>query len=303
MRASFFGPLRTVDIAEYTDVSGLDGSEAASSTDLVHFVENMKHSNVLELRQTTSSHSSTSYASQEQFWIKCTGRYRIDLPTEPRTTAMADPLTPPAQGSNEAETAKRSVAQPPVSTSVSSRTDKRSVQFSFNPAAKEFTPSSMPSGPSGPSAAMPPQAQPRPHRTPEWKPSNKIKDKSSTPTSWGERKKVSNKITLLVRNTPPIVTPPGGRSGSGASSPEPKKGSTPPQSKEEQPVPSEPSASPETLVEEAKKILAAMVNTGRANGKLEEALARMHPKAKGMMTLCEYAGIQEKPQGASEESR
>ena len=65
--------------------------------------------------------------SQEQFWIRCTGRYRIDLPTEPRTTAMADPLTPPAQGSNEAETAKRSVAKPPVSTSVSSRTDKRSV--------------------------------------------------------------------------------------------------------------------------------------------------------------------------------
>ena len=29
----------------------------------------------------------------------CTGRYRIDLPTEPRTTAMADPLTPPSQGS------------------------------------------------------------------------------------------------------------------------------------------------------------------------------------------------------------
>ena len=142
--------------------------------------------------------------------------------------------------------------------------------FSFNPAATEFTPSSMPSGPSRPSAAMPPQA------SPEWKPSNKIKHESSTTTSRFEGKKVSNKI---------------------------RKDSTPPQLKEEQPVPSEPSASPETLVEEAKKILAAMVNTGRANGKLEEALARMHPKAKGMMTLCEYAGIQEKPQGASEESR
>ena len=177
---------------------------------------------------------------------------------------MADPLTPPAQGSNEAETAKRSVAQPPVSTSVSGRTDKRNVQLSFNPAAKEFTPSSMPSGPSRPSAAMPPQASPK------WKPSNKIKHESSTTTSR------SNKI---------------------------RKESTPPQLKEEQPVPSEPSTSPETVVEEAKKILAAMVNTGRANGKLEEALARMHPKAKGMMTLCEYAGIQEKPQGASEESR
>ena len=138
-----------------------------------------------------------------------------------------------------ADSATRSVAKPPVS-----------VPFSFNPAATKFTPSSMPSGPSRPSAAMPPQASPK------WKPSNKI-----------------------------------------------RKESTPPQLKEEQPVPSEPSTSPETVVEEAKKILAAMVNTGRANGKLEEALARMHPKAKGMMTLCEYAGIQEKPQGASEESR
>ena len=117
---------------------------------------------------------------------------------------------------------------------------------------------------------MPPQASPK------WKPSNKIKHESSTTTSRFEGKKVSNKI---------------------------RKDSTPPQLKEEQPVPSEPSASPETLVEEARKLLAAMVNTGRANGKLEEALARMHPKAKGMMTLCEYAGIQEKPQGASEESR
>ena len=160
----------------------------------------------------------------------------------------------PASSSNAmADSATRSVAKPPVS-----------VPFSFNPAATEFTPSSMPSGPSRPSAAMPPQASPK------WKPSNKIKHESSTTTSR------SNKI---------------------------RKESTPPQLKEEQPVPSEPSASPETLVEEAKKILAAMVNTGRANGKLEEALARMHPKAKGMMTLCEYAGIQEKPQGASEESR
>ena len=96
---------------------------------------------------------------------------------------------------------------------------------------------------------MPPQASPK------WKPSNKLKHESSTTTSR------SNKI---------------------------RKESTPPQLKEEQPVPSEPSTSPETVVEEAKKILAAMVNTGRANGKLEEALARMHPKAKGMMTLCEY---------------
>ena len=60
-----------------------------------------------------------------QFWIRCTGRYRgilfgawrIDLPTEPRTTAMADPLTPPAQGS----------AEKPGARSVSSRSDKRSV--------------------------------------------------------------------------------------------------------------------------------------------------------------------------------
>ena len=169
--------------------------------------------------------------SQEQFWIRCTGRNRIDLPTEPRTTAMADPLTPPAQGSNEAETAKRSVAKLDVS-----------VQFSFNPAAKEFTPSSMPSGPSGPSAAMSPQARSRPHRIPEWKPSNKIRDESPTATSWGERKKVSNKISPWVRNTPPTVTSPGGSNGSGASSPEPQKDPTPPQSKEEQPVPSEPSA-------------------------------------------------------------
>ena len=181
--------------------------------------------------------------------------------------------------------------------------EPRVSKFSFNPAAKEFTPSSMPSGPSGPSAAMSPQARSRPHRTPEWKPSNKIKDKSPTPTSWGERKKVSNKISPLVRNTPPTVTPPGGSSGSGASSPEPQKGSTPPQSKEEQPVPSEPNASPETLVEEARKLLAAMVNTGRANGKLEEVLAGMQPKAKEVVTLCRYAGILEKPQGASEESR
>ena len=105
------------------------------------------------------------------------------------------------------------------------------------------------------------------------------------------------------QSTPPTVTPSGGSNGSGASSPEPQKGSTPPQSKEEQPVPSEPSASPETLVEEARKLLAAMVNTGRANGKLEEVLAGMHPKAKEVVTLCRYAGILERPQGASEESR
>ena len=169
--------------------------------------------------------------------------------------------------------------------------EPRVSKFSFNPAAKEFTPSSMPSGPN---AAMSPQAQSRPQRIPEWKPSNKIRD---------ERKKVSNKISPWTRNTPSTVTPSGGGNGSGASSPEPQKGSTPPQSKEEQPVPSEPSASPETLVEEARKLLAAMVNTGRANGKLEEVLAGMHPKAKGVATLCRYAGIPEKLQGASEESR
>ena len=152
-----------------------------------------------------------------------------------------------------ADSATRSVAKPPVS-----------VPFSFNPAATEFTPSSMPSGPSRPSAAMPPQASPK------WKPSNKIKHESSTTTSR------SNKI---------------------------RKESTPPQLKEEQPVPSEPSASPETLVEEARKLLAAMVNTGRANGKLEEVLAGTQPKAKEVVTLCRYAGILEKPQGASEESR
>ena len=120
--------------------------------------------------------------------------------------------------------------------------EPRVSKFSFNPAAKEFTPSSMPSGPSGPSAAMSPQAWSRPHRITEWKPSNKIRDEPPTATSSGERKKVSNKISPWVRNTPPTVTPPGGSNGSGASSPEPQKGSTPPQSKEEQPVPSEPSA-------------------------------------------------------------
>ena len=40
--------------------------------------------------------------------------------------AQADPLTPPAQGSAE-ERGALHVAEPPVSTSVSSRTDKRSV--------------------------------------------------------------------------------------------------------------------------------------------------------------------------------
>ena len=144
--------------------------------------------------------------------------------------------------------------------------EPRVSKCSFNPAAKEFTPSSMPSGPS---AAMSSQARSRPQRIPEWKPSNKIRD---------ERKKVSNKISPWTRNTPSTVTPSGGGNGSGASSPEPQKGPTPPQSKEEQHVPSEPSTSPETLVEEAKKLLAAMINTGRANGKLEEVLAGMQPQ-------------------------
>ena len=223
--------------------------------------------------------------------------------------------------------------------------EPRVSKFSFNPAAKEFTPSSMPSGFN---AVMSPQARSRPQRIPEWKPSNKIRDDSPTPTSWGERKKVSNKISPWIRSTPPTVTSPGGSNGSGANSsstsfqvvyplpkaapvtgeeraelwavpsappaaegqaaarnvsPEPQKDSTPPRSKEEQPVPSEPRASPETLVEEARKLLAAMVNTGRANGKLEEVLAGMHPKAKEVVTLCRYAGILKKPQGASEESR
>ena len=129
--------------------------------------------------------------------------------------------------------------------------EPRVSKFSFNPAAKEFTPSSMPSGPN---AAMSPQARPRPQRIPEWKPSNKIRD---------ERKKVSNKISPWTRNTPSTVTPSGGSNGSGASSPEPQKG---------------PNASPETLVEEAKKLLAAMISTGRANGKLEEVLAGMQPQ-------------------------
>ena len=172
--------------------------------------------------------------------------------------------------------------------------------MSFNPAANEFTPSCMPSGPN---AAMSPQARSRPQRIPQWKPSNKIRDEPPAATPSGERKKVSNKISLWIRNTPPTVMPPGGSNDSGASSPEPQKGSTPPQSKEEQPVPSEPSASPETLAEEARQLLAAMVNTGRANGKLEEVLAGMQPKAKDVVAFCRYAGFLERPQGASEESR
>ena len=147
--------------------------------------------------------------------------------------------------------------------------EPRVSKFSFNPAAKEFALSSMPYGPN---AAMSPQARSRPQRIPEWKPSNKIRD---------ERKKVSNKISPWIRNTPPTVTPSGGSNGSRASSPEPQKGSTPPQSNEEQPVPSEPSASPETLVKESKELLAAMINTGRANGKLEEVLAGMQPESEG----------------------
>ena len=67
-------------------------------------------------------------------------------------------------------------------------------------------------------------------------------------------------------------------------------------------MPSEPSASPETLVEEARKLLAAMVNTGRANGKLEEILAGMHPKAKEVVALCRHAGILEETQEARAET-
>ena len=51
--------------------------------------------------------------------------------------------------------------------------EPRVSKFSFNPAAKEFTPSSMPSGPN---AAMSPQARSRPKRIPQWKPSNKIRN-------------------------------------------------------------------------------------------------------------------------------
>ena len=47
------------------------------------------------------------------------------------------------------------------------------------------------------------------------------------------------------------------------------------------------------LVKKAKQLLAAMINTGRANGKLEEVLAGMQPKAKEVVTLCRYAGILE----------
>ena len=130
--------------------------------------------------------------------------------------------------------------------------EPRVSKFSFNPAAKEFTPSSMPSGPN---AAMSPQARPRPQRIREWKQTNKMNK--------FERKKVSNKISPWTRNTPSTVTPSGGSNGSGASSPEPQKG---------------PNASPGTLVEEEKKLLAAMISTGRANGKLEEVLAGMQPQ-------------------------
>ena len=50
--------------------------------------------------------------------MRCTGRYRIHLPTEPRTTAMADPLTPPVSTSVSSRTDKRSIAKPPVSVQV-----------------------------------------------------------------------------------------------------------------------------------------------------------------------------------------
>ena len=90
-------------------------------------------------------------------------------------------------------------------------------KFSFNPAAKEFTPSSLPSGLSGPSATMSPQARSGLPKKPEWKLSNKISGEYPAATSSSERKKVSNKMSPWLRNTPPTGTSPGG-SGANSSS-------------------------------------------------------------------------------------
>ena len=85
---------------------------------------------------------------------------------------------------------------------------------------------------------------------------------------------------------------------------EPQKNTTLALTREEHPTPSSSSVSLETLTEElerklladeSRKLLQAMVKTGRERGTLEEVLAKMQPKAKEVVTLMRCGGIPEEP--------
>ena len=148
--------------------------------------------------------------------------------------------------------------------------EPRVSKFSFNPAAKEFTPSSMPSGPN---AAMSPQARSRPQRIPEWKPSNKIRGEPPYRHVLGRAQEgVEQDLPLdpqyaTYRNAPWWEQRLGGLLAGIAEDASSVEGGTACAFRAERVA-----GNTGRGGEEAPR---AMINTGRANGKLEEVLAGM----------------------------